>query len=349
MILASSSTSNCSAEEARLYPCSLNCIPNFDDITFYLVEIATGKVCDSRTYKNEYIHLSYHSGVSLAGNLFSIMSIQNQTIRILHIKEDGRFIDVQDIGWLSYDDDELVLARYRDFDLQYNAQRKIVTSPVNHKNAPPDIMELDDEKYAYSSSFLSSDSFDDMMENKVPSPNISPKPRQNSNSHHPNSSIPAEPNPTIEAVAPISGIKQRMLSYLFKKAYNSDDGGLALRHFYQIFAQLASLVMWKMQFIDESRFLIKFGSVDCVTGRHNESTAHTTFFVIYNFLTTEVLSVYDNASEEFLAEFENSPEIFQRVAFNQSFSRDSTYANNIYAKAVLEKHLYAIRHARNGG
>ncbi|CAG8539141.1 8929_t:CDS:10 [Acaulospora morrowiae] len=340
MILASSSPSNCSVEEARLYPCSLNCIPNFDDITFYLVELATGKTCDTRTYKNECIHLLYHSGVSLMGNLFSIMSIQNQTIRILHIKDDGRFIDVQDVGWLSYDDDELVLARYRDFDLQYNAQRKIAISPTIHRNASSDFMELDDERYAFSSSFLSSNSLNDMTENKVPSPNTFSSPQQG---------IATGISVNAEAATPISGIKQRMLSYLFKKAYHSNDGGLALRHFYQIFAQLASLVMWKMQFIDESRFLIKFGSIDCVTGRHHESAAHTTFFVIYNFLTTEVSSVYDNASEEFLTEFENSPEIFQRVAFNQPSLCDSAYSNNIYAKAVLEKRLYAIRHARNGG
>ncbi|CAG8576575.1 8924_t:CDS:2 [Diversispora eburnea] len=307
MILASSLQSNCTPEEARLYPCSLNCIPNFDDITFYLVEISTGKVRDTRTYKNEYIHLSYHSGVSLMGNLFSIMSIQNQIIHILHIKDDGRFIDVQDIGWLSYDDDELVLARYRDFDLQYNIQQRTFTKQNNHKNASSDFIELDNENS--SSSLFNNASTctrNDLTENKVPSSNIVIDSRYNSNISE-------------MASSHISGIKQKMLS------------GQALRHFYQIFGQLTSLVMWKMQFIDEKRFLIKFGNVDCVTGR------------------TEVISVYDNASEEFLEEFKRSSEIFQRVAFNQPFLYNSTYSNNVYAKEILEKHLHAIRHARNGG
>ncbi|RHZ82983.1 hypothetical protein Glove_101g18 [Diversispora epigaea] len=337
MILASSLQSNCTPEEARLYPCSLNCIPNFDDITFYLVEISTGKVRDTRTYKNEYIHLSYHSGVSLMGNLFSIMSIQNQIIHILHIKDDGRFIDVQDIGWLSYDDDELVLARYRDFDLQYNIQQRTFTKQNNHKNASSDFIELDNENS--SSSLFNNASTctrNDLMENKVSSPNIVIDPRYNSNISE-------------MASSHISGIKQKMLSFLFRKAYNINDGGQALRHFYQIFGQLTSLVMWKMQFIDEKRFLIKFGNVDCVTGRHNDSAAHTSFFVIYDFLKTEVISVYDNASEEFLEEFKRSSEIFQRVAFNQPFLYNSTYSNNVYAKEILEKHLHAIRHARNGG
>ncbi|CAG8507651.1 24222_t:CDS:2 [Cetraspora pellucida] len=347
MILASSLPSNCQPEEARLYPCSLNCIPNFDDITFYLVEIITGEVCDKRTYKNECIHLSYHSGVSFIGNLFSIMSIQNQIIHILHIKDDGHFVDVQDIGWLNYDDDQLVLAQYRNFDAQFQINKRTMVNPILYKNATSEIMELDEEKLELPSldSALSAYSFSSPMDNKVPSSSFIGS-RQNSMQGI--SELLSTP-PTEKDVAPISGIKQRLLTYLFKKAYDIDDGGLALRHFYQIFGQLSSLVMWKIQFIDESRFLIKFGNVDCVTGHHNDGASHTAFFVIYNFLTTEVISVFDNASEEFLTEYETLCDVLQQVAFNEPFSFNSAYSNNIYARENFRKYLYSIRHARNGG
>ncbi|CAG8660034.1 8217_t:CDS:2, partial [Dentiscutata erythropus] len=304
MVLASSLPSNCQPEEARLYPCSLNCIPSLDDITFYLVEIITGK-------------------------------------------DDGQFIDVQDIGWFNYDDDQLVLARYRDFDAQFRINKRTMVNPILYKNATSEIMELDDEKLELPSlgPSLSVDSFSSLTDNRVPSDSFLIS-RQNSIQSMPE--LLSTPS-TDKGAAPFSGIKQKLLTYLFKKAYDTDDGGLALRHFYQIFEQLSSLVMWKIQFIDESKFLIKFGNVDCVIGHHNDSASHTAFFVIYNFLTTEVISIFDNASEELLTECETLCEGFQQIAFNEPFSFNSIYSNNLYARENFKKHLYSVRHARNGG
>ncbi|KAG0252813.1 hypothetical protein BG011_006727 [Mortierella polycephala] len=46
---------------------------------------------------------------------------------------NGKLIDLHRIGWFNHDDDELVLARYRDFNEQYIAQQTISSnSPFYH-------------------------------------------------------------------------------------------------------------------------------------------------------------------------------------------------------------------------
>ncbi|KAF9977434.1 acid phosphatase det1 [Actinomortierella ambigua] len=151
----------------------------------------------------------------------------------------------------------------------------------------------------------------------------------------------------------ISGIKQRLLSFLFRKAFNAHDGGAALRHFHLTFQQFASLVMWRMQFLDNEHMLIKFGKTECVLGRPSDSTYQTAFFVIYNFCTTEITAVYDNASEDFIQIYEAWADQFCASAYTtagpdkQHYT--STCSNNIHAKDLLKKYQYSMRHARNGG
>ncbi|KAF9179880.1 acid phosphatase det1 [Haplosporangium sp. Z 11] len=119
--------------DGRAYPCSLNCIPNLDTVIFYVIELTTGKIIDKREFKNEYITIAHHTGVSLYDSLFAVMLIQSQAIQIIHIKNNGKLIDLHRIGWFNHDDDELVLARYRDFNEQYIAQQTISSnSPFYH-------------------------------------------------------------------------------------------------------------------------------------------------------------------------------------------------------------------------
>ncbi|KAG9303109.1 hypothetical protein G9A89_005067 [Geosiphon pyriformis] len=347
MILASSAQSVCSPDEARKYPCSLNSLSTFDDITFYIVHIETGQICDKIKYKSECIYLQHHSGVGLIGNLFAILSVQNQTIHILHIKDDGHFVNVRSIGWFNHDDDGLVLAQYREFDAQYEAQCRTHGNPKKRRKFSHDNYIYEDILKNTTHLFSQEDiNVNVPMEYEVPSASSLNSTSQPSINHV---SDIIQPPSTEEGSPPFSGIKQKLLSYLFKKAFNKDDGGSALRHFYQIFGQLISLVMWRMQFIDESRLLIKFTSLDCVIGRHSENAIHPAFFVMYNHQNADIESVYDNASEEFLEEFERSSEIYRQTAFNEPFFFNSTYSNNPYARENLKKHQYAVRYARNGG
>ncbi|KAF9115222.1 acid phosphatase det1 [Mortierella sp. AM989] len=372
---------------------------------FCLVTANGRFIVDKREFKNEHITIAHHTGVSLYDSLFAVMLIQSQAIQIIHIKNNGKLIDLHRIGWFNHDDDELVLARYRDFNEQYIAQQNIKSaSPFYHHR-----YSLKDEDFGdprakdrFESLILAptmssiSEFSTDATYHQVPSSSsanagiparssqlnqshISQLSYNNQSSHH------DDPHSQI-----ISGIKQRLMAYLFRKAYHADDGyvyaaispvpfvaaeyscalliqimtsnqcdqciqirGAALRHFHLTFQQFANLIMWRMQFLDESTLLIKFGKLDCVVGRPTDSTYQTAFFVFYDIHTTEILAVYDNASEEFLRLYEAWADQFCATAYTTA-GKDkrhysSTCSNNIYAKDHLKKTQYGMRHARNGG
>jgi hypothetical protein len=74
-----------------------------------------------------------------------------------------------------------------------------------------------------------------------------------------------------------------------------------------------------------------------------------TFFVIYNYRSAEVIAFYDNASREFLALFEKTAEMFKHTAYNEPFAFITSCSNNLFARRALQKHMYAVQNARNGG
>ncbi|KAF9093802.1 acid phosphatase det1 [Mortierella sp. AD031] len=369
IIVAAVSPCTGASSDARTYPCSLNCIPNLDTVVFYVIELATGKITDKREFKNEYIMIAHHSGVSLYDSMFAVMLIQSQAIQIIHIKNNGKLIDMHRIGWFNHDDDELVLARYRDFNGQYIAQNSMSASSSYyfHGYSPKDEDMSDPRATDRYESFALAPTIASSMEppseaayHQVPSGStntsgLSPRANQFNNSYIAYLAQMAyrqaqhdEPNSQT-----ISGIKQRLMAYLFRKAFYADDGGAALRHFHLTFQQFANLAMWRMQFLDESTLLIKFGKLDCVVGRQADSSHQTAFFVFYDIHTTEILKVYDNASEEFLRLYEAWADQFCATAYTTA-GRDkrhysSTCSNNIYAKDHLKKTQYGMRNARNGG
>ncbi|KAG0243168.1 acid phosphatase det1 [Actinomortierella wolfii] len=378
IIVAATAPCTTSSTDARPYPCSLNCIPHLDLVVLYVIELKTGKVVDRREFKSEYVSIALHAGVSLYGSLLAVMLIQSQAIQIIHIKDNGKLVDLHRIGWYNHDDDELVLARYREFNEQFNMQQSLsATVPYysrgcyeSKEDDPLDIKSSERlDSFALAPSMSSTmDSRADLTYHQVPSgmPGSSSRTAPSGGATAATSATNTAATATT-ATTPsysythccetnsqmISGIKQRLLSFLFRKAYNADDGGAALRHFHLTFQQFASLVMWRMQFLDNEHMLIKFGKTECVLGRPSDSTYQTAFFVIYNFCTTEIAAVYDNASEEFIQIYEAWADQFSASAYTTAGPNKqhytSTCSNNIYAKDLLKKYQYSMRHARNGG
>ncbi|KAG0371680.1 acid phosphatase det1 [Mortierella sp. AD032] len=330
VIVAAVSPSTGGTSETRTYPCALNCISNLDTVVFYVIELATGKITDKREFPREYIMIAHHYGVSLYDSLFAVMLIKSQAIQIIHVKNNGKLVDMHRIGWFNHEDDEWVLAQYRDFNGQYIAQSGMSTSASTYlRGLSPKDEDMSDPRTA------------DRHESFALAPN-------NASSMEPLSETYHQPHSQT-----LSGIKQRLMAYLFRKAFYADDEGAALRHFHLTFQQFASLVMWRMQFLDESTLLIKFGKLDCVVGKPMDSSHQTAFFVFYDIHTTEILQVYDNASTEFLRLYESWADQFCATAYTTSgkdkrhFS--STCSNNVYAKDQLKKTQYGMRNARNGG
>ncbi|KAF9926912.1 acid phosphatase det1, partial [Modicella reniformis] len=318
-------------------------------------------IVDKREFTDEHITIPHHSGVSMYDSMFAVMLIQSQAIQIIHIKNNGKMIDLHRIGWFNHPDDELVLARYRDFNEQYIAQQSKMSASPFYRHG----YNLKDEDFG---EHRAKDRFDSF----ALAPTISSKTEYSADATYhqvpsstSNIGIPSRVQSYLSQVTysqshqdephsqTISGIKQRLMAYLFRKAFNANDGGAALRHFHLTFQQFTSLVMWRMQFLDESTLLIKFGKLDCVVGRQTDVTYQTAFFVFYDIHSTEILAVYDNASEEFLRLYEAWADQFCATAYSTA-GKDkrhysSTCSNNIYAKDHLKKTQYGMRHARNGG
>ncbi|KAI1316166.1 acid phosphatase det1 [Mortierella claussenii] len=241
--------------------------------------------------------------------------------------DNGKMIDLHRIGWFNHDDDELVLARYRDFNEQYIAQQTIKSSsPYYHHGYSLKDEEMSDSRakerfdpFGVTPTQSVSTEFSDAIFHQVPSSsgsNIGMTSRPSHISH----------------------------SYVSQIAYNSQS----LYH-----DEFANLTMWRMQFLDESTLLIKFGKLECVVGRPPDSTYQTAFFVFYDIPSTEILAVYDNASEELMKLYESWADQFCATAYTTAGKNkrhySSTCANNIYAKDHLKKTQYGLRHARNGG
>ena len=114
----------------------------------------------------------------------------------------------------------------------------------------------------------------------------------------------------------INQLKHRILVFLYRRAMqlsDKDENAYELRRFYQFFDQLRALRMWKMQLLDERNLLIKYASEEVVTLRSSEPNSQTSFFVIYDFVDTEVKAVYENTSDELLNYFENFCDFFRNT------------------------------------
>ncbi|XP_074562830.1 light-mediated development protein DET1-like isoform X1 [Curcuma longa] len=138
----------------------------------------------------------------------------------------------------------------------------------------------------------------------------------------------------------LSGIKQRLLSFIFRKAWNEEpDPSLRVQHlkkkFYYHFQDYLDLIMLKqVQILDRQHLLLKFGSVD---GGVRMADHHLAFFAVYNMETTEIVAFYQNSSEELYSLFERFYDYFHaksREPLHANFI--SSHSNNIYALEQLQ-------------
>ncbi|KAJ0969959.1 hypothetical protein J5N97_022836 [Dioscorea zingiberensis] len=132
----------------------------------------------------------------------------------------------------------------------------------------------------------------------------------------------------------LSGIKQRLLSFIFRKTWNDEvDHILRVHHlkkFYFHFQDYIDLIMWKAQFLDRHHLLIKFGSVDGGVSRSTDH--HPSFFAVYNMESTEIIAFYQNSAEELYCLFEHFYDHFHVTSRNSLHLRFiSSPCNNIHA------------------
>ena len=165
----------------------------------------------------------------------------------------------------------------------------------------------------------------------------------------------------------INQLKHRILVYLYRRAVSlSRHHPYELRKFYQYFDQVRCLRMWKIQLLDRHHLLIKYASEEVVTLRSGEPNSQFSIFVVYNVITTEVLNVYENTSEDLLNQFEHFCDFFRNTNFRarpieQADEEDyfdfdggqhqltSSPSNNIYAYTIQQRFKQTVVSAKNGG
>ncbi|KAG6732984.1 hypothetical protein I3842_01G204400 [Carya illinoinensis] len=84
-------------------------IPYIEKITFHLIRLEDGFVLDEKILHNDFVNLTHNMGVFLYDDLLAIVSLRNQTIHILQIRDSGNLVDVRTIGEFCHEDDELFL------------------------------------------------------------------------------------------------------------------------------------------------------------------------------------------------------------------------------------------------
>lgn len=149
-----------------------------------------------------------------------------------------------------------------------------------------------------------------------------------------------------------SGLKQRIMSYLYRKAIASlSTNPKALTHFYLTFSYFSNLVFWRCGFLDDEHILIKFGSLQSISNRSAsaDTSNFTSFFVIYSLATTQVIGVYENGSQEMLQYFMAWDALRGQHISSTLSNPVSHVSNSKYAHDALSKTMFAIRKARNGG
>ncbi|XP_074597130.1 de-etiolated protein 1 abo [Brevipalpus obovatus] len=85
-----------------------------EDYCLHLIDIRSGKQCDSLSYKIDRIMLSHNQGIYLHKDVLAVLSIQHQTIHIYNIVDDPvsgkRFVKRNSIGRFCFEDDEALLS-----------------------------------------------------------------------------------------------------------------------------------------------------------------------------------------------------------------------------------------------
>ncbi|XP_068657792.1 light-mediated development protein DET1 isoform X2 [Aristolochia californica] len=138
----------------------------------------------------------------------------------------------------------------------------------------------------------------------------------------------------------LSGIKQRLLSFIFRRIWNEEkDHTMRVqclkKKFYFHFQDYVDLIMWRVQFLDRHHLLIKLGSVDGGVSRNADH--HPAFFAVYNMETTEMIAFYQSSAEDLYYLFKNFCDHFDTPSRNSIHTSSiSSHANNIHAQKQLQ-------------
>ncbi|KMS98734.1 hypothetical protein BVRB_3g069140 [Beta vulgaris subsp. vulgaris] len=267
-----------------------------------------------------------HDAPATGGAVHGVPSIEKITFHLLRL-EDGIILDkkvfhndfinlAHNMGVYLYDDLLAVVSlRYQTIHiLQIRESGNIVDV-----RAIGEYCREDDELFLYSSAQCGTiDDSTIQMEALV-----------NNNEGIPNNNHSAAQNVFL------SGIKQRLLSFIFRGIWNEEADETQRVHslkkkFYFHFQDYVDLIIWKVQFLDRHHLLIKFGSVDGGVSRNADH--HPAFFAIYDMEAAEFVAFYQNSADELYFLLEKFADHFHTPPNNSlHMNFISSHSNNLHA------------------
>lgn len=257
------------------------------DTTFLVVRLMDGVVTERILFERDFIPLSHHAGVYLCGSRFIVLSIMNQTVHTFHITSEGRLLKVNAIGWHCYEDDEVIVEIVADNERAFekHSHSSDATEGSSCKSGVVLWQSVPEEKpfVGHSSQNLALH----LSSSRSAFNKASPLPSQ-----------PLGPDSAMDvdtSTPPVTGIRQRMMAFLLRRCYASPEPRKALQAFHANFEQYLSLVMERVQLLDEHRLLIRFCSPGDAIRRllHSSEEPSKPFFMVFDSSTTEVLDFLD--------------------------------------------------------
>uniref|UniRef100_A0A0D9Y244 Light-mediated development protein DET1 n=1 Tax=Oryza glumipatula TaxID=40148 RepID=A0A0D9Y244_9ORYZ len=286
-------TSTAQSNDSSATEGAIHGVPSIEKITFYLVRLDDGAILDEKAFRNDFINLAHSIGAYLYEDLLCIVSLRYQTIHVLQIRDSGNLVEVRKIGAFCQEDDELFLHSHG----QKERGQPLAYLSFGWLDLPMWQRRLEERGGGSCGDVGGGDA--------------------------------------ARGVSFLPGIKQRLLSFIFRKTWNEEsDQTLRVQHlkkkFYFHFQDYVDLIIWKVQFLDRHHLFIKFGSVDGGVSRSTEQ--NLAFFAVYNMETTDIVSLYQNSSEELYSLFEYFYDHFHTNPQNSSHGNFiSSHSNNVHA------------------
>lgn len=146
----------------------------------------------------------------------------------------------------------------------------------------------------------------------------------------------------------LNSLKHRFLCCILKRAQFDSDAE-CLQQFYRRFDYYNSLRIWKIQFIDQEMLLLKYTTEDIITLKQTDVISQPAFFAFYDMATTEIITVYENTSLQFLKLYESHADEFRTAVSHPLAYNVSSVSNCPHGRALHMKFKQTITNAKYGG
>ncbi|KAJ1919908.1 hypothetical protein H4219_001688 [Mycoemilia scoparia] len=371
MIIGGASRSNGRRVPDRANPSIVPRIVSVDDVTLITLSTETGEITDKRVYAQDRINLGGHSGVSMYKDRLCVVSLMYQCLRLYHISPFGKLVNIMELGWFAHDDDELVQASFRKQEAEFkkaaliSAHRSLAFPlyPRSGTSGTHTQRPFKRRRLGQSRSRNVSSQFQDTSSHEsadVHFGGVLDESEDNSTSNN----GPLSENSIYSGIRqhdnkqawPFDCLKQKILTTLYIQALSSPNQLTALQDFYRKFPQYEDMLLWKAQFIDLNRLLLKYAPIQNILLRGSASSvSHTPMLLVeYDIFQAKIINVYEGSSPmAYSMLIQRQDELRKAMETDSRSTPDhwmtATPSNDLYLHSTFFQTQASIRKSRMGG